>query len=145
MNTQARILVVEDDPQIAEILEWSLRPAGYSPTVVVDGLSAMRAFDHAPPDLVTIDLNVPEVSGFRLVQIFKRYAPTVPVIVVTALSFEEAEEIARAGADDFVTKPFDPAQLVHKIRYHLERRASPRPTAPSPTSPDPRRDPVGVA
>jgi DNA-binding response OmpR family regulator len=49
----------------------------------------------------------------------------VPVIVVTALSFEEAEEIARAGVDDFVTKPFDPQQLVAKIRYHLDRLRDP--------------------
>lgn len=131
MLSQPRILVVEDDPQVAEIIQYNLCAAGYSVTVVEDGVGALRVFDAARPALVTIDLNVPSVSGFRLVELFKRHAPEIPVIVVTALSFEEAEETARSGADDFVAKPFDPQQLVKKVGFHLVR---PR-TFPSPTSP----------
>lgn len=138
MLTNERILVVEDDPQVAEILQWNLFAAGYRVTVVQDGLAALRAFDEERPSLVTIDLNVPSVSGFRLVELFKRHAPEIPVFVVTALAFEEAEEIARAGAEDFVTKPFDPYQLVRKIDYHLHRDKS-APLVPPPTSPTPPR------
>lgn len=134
MLKNERILVVEDDSQVAEILQWNLFAAGYRVTVVQDGLAALRAFDEEHPALVTIDLNVPTVSGFRLVELFKRYAPSVPVLVVTALTFEEAEEIARAGADDFVSKPFDPYQLVCKIEYHLQRKNTPR-IAAAPTAP----------
>ncbi|HVC34063.1 MAG TPA: response regulator [Chloroflexota bacterium] len=146
MLKNERILVVEDDPQVAEILQWNLFAAGYQVTVVQDGLAALRSFDDERPALVTIDLNVPTVSGFRLVELFKRYAPSVPVLVVTALAFEEAEEIARAGADDFVTKPFDPYQLVRKIEYHLHHKASLQITE-APTSPPPPRitRPVEVA
>lgn len=133
-----RILVVEDDPQVAEILQWNLFAAGYQVTVVQDGLAALRAFDDERPALVTIDLNVPSVSGFRLVELFKRHAPQIPILVVTALAFEEAEEIARAGAEDFVTKPFDPYQLVRKIEYHLHRDKT-APLIPPPSSPTPPR------
>lgn len=138
MLKSERILVVEDDPQVAEILQWNLFAAGYPVTVVEDGLAALRAFDDERPALVTIDLNVPTVSGFRLVELFKRYAPDIPVLVVTALAFEEAEDITRSGADDFVTKPFDPYQLVRKIEYHLHRGDSH--PSPAPASPPRRSD-----
>jgi DNA-binding response OmpR family regulator len=133
-----RILVVEDDPEVAEIIEWNLDAAGYQTHVVQDGLSALRAFDEVQPALVTIDLNVPEVSGFRLVEVFKRYAPTTPVVVVTGLTFEEAEETAHAGADDFITKPFDPEQLVRKVNFHLQTDRAVRYAIPTPTLPPAR-------
>lgn len=114
-----RILVVEDDPQIADVIKYNLIGAGFQPIMVADGRAAMVEFDRARPSLITIDLNVPEVSGFRLVEVFKRDAPRLPVIVVTALAFEEAEDVARAGADDFLMKPFEPQSLVDKINFHL--------------------------
>jgi DNA-binding response OmpR family regulator len=116
-----RILVVEDDPQVAEIICWNLFAAGYAATLVADGLDALRTFDEEHPALVTLDLLIPTVSGFRLVELFKRERPQTPILVVTALTFEEAEEAARSGADDFITKPFDPRTLVQKIDYHLRR------------------------
>ena len=121
MLKKEQILVVEDDPQVAEILQWNLYAEGYLVKVVEDGLSALRAFDEERPALVTIDLNVPTVSGFRLVQLFKRHAPDLPVVVVTASMFEEAEDAAQAGADDFITKPFDPYQLVRRVNFLLRR------------------------
>ncbi len=138
MLNNNRILVVEDNPEVAEIIHWNLTAAGYVVSHVADGLAALRVFDEVQPALVTVDLNLPQVTGFRLVEVFKHDAPEVPVLVVTAYSFEEAEETARAGADDFVTKPFDPADLVAKVDYHVNRQKSPRfvipPTLPSPTS-----------
>jgi DNA-binding response OmpR family regulator len=125
MLKDQRILVVEDNPEVAEIIEWNLFAAGFRVTIVQDGLSALQAFDDDRPALVTIDLNVPKVSGFRLVELFKRYEPDVPVIVVTGLAYEEAEETARAGADDFITKPFDPLCLVRKIEILLDQRRLP--------------------
>jgi len=138
MLRDQRILVVEDDLQMAEIIEWNLLAAGHSVTVVNDGVTALRQFDEERPSIVTVDLNVPEVSGFRLVKLFKRFAPDVPVIVVTAASFEEAEDIARDGADDFIAKPFDPRQLIQKVDFHLDRireGRDARPTLPEPTIP----------
>jgi DNA-binding response OmpR family regulator len=132
------VLVVEDDPEMAEIIHVNLVAAGIPATSVPDGIQALRALDEVRPTLVTMDLNVPEVSGFRLLYLFKKFAPNLPVIVVTGFEFEEAEEIAHSGADDFVTKPFDPVRLVARIRDMLDRSAAKvargnshaRPTAP---------------
>jgi DNA-binding response OmpR family regulator len=122
--TSNPILIIEDDPQVAEIIECNLRAAGIRTMLVTTGLDALCALDRVHPSLVTMDLNLPEVSGFRLLRVFKKYAPHVPVIVVTAYQFQEAEETAQAGADDFITKPFDPANLVKKIQRLLDRPAA---------------------
>lgn len=144
MLRNERVLVVEDDVQIAEIIEWNLFAAGYPVTVVQDGLAALQAFDVLRPALVTIDLNVPEVSGFRLLTLFKRLAPDIPIIVVTGSTFEEVEEIAHAGADDFVTKPFDPYELVQKIIFHLGRPNQPRHQLPERSDEAHRRPTTGT-
>ncbi len=146
MPRSNHILVVEDDPHVAEIIQTNLLAAGMRTTVVPDGLEALRAFDEKSPTLVTMDLNVPEVSGFRLLRLFKKFAPQLPVIVVTASEFQEAEEIARAGADAFITKPFEPERLVYMIRDLLEH---PHPRImfrlPTTTTQHPARAGTGVA
>jgi DNA-binding response OmpR family regulator len=140
------ILVVEDDPQVAEIIQLNLRAAGLQSTVVADGVEALHALDRVCPSLVTMDLNVPEVSGFRLLRVFKKYAPNVPVVVVTAYEYQEAEETARAGADDFITKPFDPAHLVRKIQGLLNKPVRPpHPRASASQPPRPSSLDVGAA
>jgi DNA-binding response OmpR family regulator len=138
MAEKERILVVEDDPAFADLLQLHLAAAGYVVRVSVDGLAALRAFEEERPALVTLDLALPAISGFRLVQLFKRRRPEIPVLVVTALAFEEAEDTAYAGADDFLTKPFDPDQLVQKVEFHLRpsrRRPSPAVPTAGPSSP----------
>lgn len=126
--SKAKILVVEDEPDIAEALQVNLEGAGYEVLTAADGVEALRLFDREQPDLATIDLMLPSVSGFRLVELMKR--PTlpgpVPIIVITALSFEEGEDVARSGADDFITKPLDPNELVRKVEYVLSRRGRPK-------------------
>ena len=119
-----KVLVVEDEPALAEVLYSNIEGAGYDVVVAPDGLLALEAYERERPDLVTLDLRVPTISGFRLIQLLKRPngGPPVPVIVVTALSFEEGEEVARYGADDYLTKPFDPADLIARINYLLRDR-----------------------
>jgi DNA-binding response OmpR family regulator len=124
MTPRGDVLVVEDDPRISQLLTWKLREAGYPVTVAADGLAALRAFDTAPPALVTLDLTLPAVSGFRLIHLFKRDRPEIPVLVVSGLTFEEAEEVARAGADDFLTKPIDLAALLRKVEYFIHRHGA---------------------
>jgi two-component system sensor histidine kinase/response regulator len=84
----------------------------------------LQLFDSEHPDLVTLDLGLPKVSGFRLIEVFKRSTPPgpVPVIVVTAMSFEEGEYVAHAGADAFITKPLAPEDLVSRVAFTLARR-----------------------
>jgi DNA-binding response OmpR family regulator len=121
--TKGRVLVVEDEPGLAEVLALHLDGAGYETAIAHDGLSALYEMDRDLPRLVLLDLNVPVVSGFRLIQLLKQRAdaPNLPVIVITALSFQEAEEVIRAGADDFITKPFMPAEVVTRVERVLGR------------------------
>jgi two-component system phosphate regulon response regulator PhoB len=119
---RGRVLIAEDEPGLAEILAVHLLEAGYEPIIAGDGLQALYALD-AGVRVVLLDLHLPQVSGFRLIQLIKQRidSPRIPVIVITALSFQEAEEAVRAGADDFITKPFIPVEIVHRVDRLLAR------------------------
>ena len=114
-----RILVAEDGQHIAELLSLWLQKAGYHPLLATDGMAAWREFELRRPDLVTLDLNLPRISGFRLIRIFKREAPRVPVLVITGYDFQEAAEVAQFGADGFLTKPFSSEQLIAQVERAL--------------------------
>jgi DNA-binding response OmpR family regulator len=116
-----KVLVVEDDPAIADVLRLNLQARGYLVVTASDGVAALQVFEREGPDLVTLDLNVPKVSGYRLIQLFKKFGPPrqVPVIVITALDYEEAQEVIEAGADDFVSKPFEREELLQKVDFAL--------------------------
>jgi DNA-binding response OmpR family regulator len=118
--TKAKILVVEDEPQIAEAIQLNLQAAGYDVVMAYDGIDALRAFDQEAPDLATVDLMIPGISGFRLVKLLKRTGP-FPVVVVSALSPQEAEEAAKAGVDEFVTKPINFVELIRRIEFVLAK------------------------
>jgi DNA-binding response OmpR family regulator len=107
------VLVVEDEPAVAAAEAMVLEDAGLAVAVAPDGGAALAAVERARPDLVVLDLAVPVVSGFRLLELLKADPATaaVPVLVVTALDFAEAQEVAQTGADGFLTKPFDAAEL----------------------------------
>jgi DNA-binding response OmpR family regulator len=121
--TKGRVLIVEDEPGLAEILSLHFEGAGYSTTVCHSGLTALYELDRMEPCVVLLDLHLPEVSGFRLMHLLKQRAsaPNMPVVVITALSFPEAEEAVRAGADDFITKPFLPEEVVTRVERLLDR------------------------
>jgi len=118
-----QVLIVEDEPGLAEVLAVHLQASGYQPIVANDGLEALYALDRVTPRAVLLDLHLPQVSGFRLIRLLKQRPdmPQVPVIVLTALSFQEAEDAVRAGADDFVTKPFLPAEVVTRVDRLIDR------------------------
>jgi two-component system alkaline phosphatase synthesis response regulator PhoP len=119
-----RVLVVEDEEELAELIRLHLEQSGYQVDIAPDGLTALRRFDEQRPALIVLDLGVPQVSGYRLMWLFKRGGsdvaePRPKVIIVTARDFEEAREVVRLGADDFLTKPFDPQDLVRRVDYLL--------------------------
>jgi len=118
------VLIVEDEAGLAEVLHLHLEAGGYRALVAHDGLEALYLLDRELPAVVLLDLNLPQVSGFRLMELLRRgVAGNHPaVILLTALSFEEAEEAVRAGADGFVVKPFEPAQVVELVAQTLARR-----------------------
>ena len=130
----ARLLLAEDEPGLAEVLQLHLHLAGFEVDVVGDGLAALYALERRRPDALLLDLGLPRVTGFRVLQLLRRDAATatVPVLVLTALSFQEAQDVARAGAEDFLTKPVAPHTVVARTRALLERSAN-RPSG-GPTS-----------
>ncbi len=120
------VLLIEDEPGLAEILALNLRLAGYQVEIALDGLEAWRRFEAAPPDVVVLDLGLPSVSGFRLLELMRASPSSPPVIVITALDFAEAEDVAHYGVDGFMTKPFEPKALIRQVEYVLARRRSAR-------------------
>ena len=129
----AKILVIEDEPGILEIITTNLEAAGYQVIGVTNGLDGLRAFDTEHPDLVILDVLLPDISGFRLMELFRSSSrPRVPVMALTALDFAEAEELAEQGLDAFITKPFEPADLLSTIEFLLRRKGGPAAPAPGP-------------
>ncbi len=115
------VLVVEDDVTVAEVVVTYLRNAGFAPTHAADGETALRLAAEQWPDLVVLDLMLPGVDGLEVCRRLRSKGP-VPVIMLTALSSED-DRIAglELGADDYVTKPFSPRELVLRVRSVLRR------------------------
>ncbi len=115
------ILVVEDEPAVAEVVSLYLRRAGYGVRVVANGQAALREIDQQPPNLIVLDLMLPGLDGWALTRRVRERGDT-PIIMVTARS-QETDRIAglEMGADDYVTKPFSPQELVSRVRAVLRR------------------------
>lgn len=119
--SEKRILVIEDEPSIAEVVGLYLKRAGYQVQTAADGKQAMSMLEKQIPDLVVMDLMLPEIDGLSLTR-WLRDRSDVPVIMVTARR-EEIDRIAglEMGADDYVVKPFSPQELVSRVRAVLRR------------------------
>ncbi len=121
-----QIALVEDEPSIREVVSLYLKRAGYSVTAYPDGAAALDGFERQIPDLVVLDVMLPEIDGFTLLRRL-RDRSDVPIILLTSRR-EESDRIAglELGADDYVVKPFSPQELVSRIRAVLRRaRQSP--------------------
>jgi DNA-binding response OmpR family regulator len=120
----ARILVVEDEPSIREVVSLYLGRAGYTVTVVSDGQAALESLTTQPPDLVVLDLMLPRVDGLEITRWLRERGDT-PIIMLTARG-EERDRIAglEMGADDYIVKPFSPQELVSRVRAVLRRTQS---------------------
>lgn len=123
--TSKRILVVEDEPDLADLLAYNLHRAGYDAQVVHDGAAALAAVREAPPDLVVLDVMLPKLSGLEVAREIRTGPRTaqVPILMLTAKA-GEIDEIAglTAGSDDYVTKPFSVKVLLARIEALLRRR-----------------------
>jgi DNA-binding response OmpR family regulator len=111
IETRPRVLVVEDEDGLREILEVNFSSAGFEVFSAADGVDGWQQFDFHRPDLLVLDLNLPKVSGFRLLELI-RSESDVPVLILTAYDFAEAEEVARYRPNAFLKKPFDAGELV---------------------------------
>ena len=120
----ARILVVDDEPAVTDLLAYNLRKAGYEILLAADGREALRLADQSSPDLILLDLMIPEVDGLDVCRELRKTS-AVPIIMLTA----RGEEIDRVvglelGADDYVCKPFSVRELLARIKAVLRRAQS---------------------
>jgi two-component system phosphate regulon response regulator PhoB len=125
-----KILVVDDEPDALELIQYNLKAAGYDVATAADGEEALKKARAANPALVILDVMLPEVDGLEVCKRLRREPATaaVPIIMLTA----KAGEIDRVlglelGADDYVTKPFSPRELVLRVKALLRRRAATEP------------------
>jgi len=122
----ARVLVIEDEPDILEMLSYNLRQAGFEVEAATEGEEGLRQAEKTSPDLVVLDLMLPGMDGLELCRLLKQHETLrrVPVLMLTA----KAEEVDRIvglelGVDDYVAKPFSPRELVLRIKAILRRGA----------------------
>ena len=120
------VLVVDDEPEIVRLVRDYLERAGFAVAVAADGPSALRAARSARPDIVVLDLGLPGMDGLDVARELRRDGE-VPIIMLTART-EEADRVAglELGADDYVSKPFSPRELVARVRAVLRRTDSAR-------------------
>jgi two-component system phosphate regulon response regulator PhoB len=126
MKHLARILVVEDEPAIAELIAVNLRHAGFVPVMAEDSVAAQRAIDETLPDAILLDWMLPGQSGLQMARQWRKDArtKTIPILMLTART-DEADRVAGldAGADDYISKPFSTQEMLARIRAVLRRRA----------------------
>jgi DNA-binding response OmpR family regulator len=125
-----RILVVEDDLDLVELLKFNLAKAGFSVTAATDGSAALKQARGLLPDLILLDLMLPDLDGFAVCEILRRDVSTarIPIIMLTAMSSQLARLAGiEAGADDYICKPFNSKNLLERIGAVLNRVSEPLP------------------
>ncbi len=127
MSPKKHILVVDDEPNIREVVELYLRREGFEVEVAGDGAAALAAVERKIPDLIVLDLMLPVLGGLQVTRVLRQGEQSIPIIMLTAKG-EEADRIAglELGADDYLAKPFSPKELVARVKAVL-RRASANP------------------
>lgn len=131
MPTADRVLVVDDEPMVREVLARYLTRDGFEVETAADGEAALAAFQATEPDIVLLDLMLPRIDGFEVFRRIREARASSPVIMLTARG-EVTDRIVglEVGADDYVAKPFSPKEVVARVRAVLRRVAS------SPATPD---------
>jgi len=121
-NTDATILVVDDEESVAEMVSSALRFAGYRVRVADDGIAALRAVKAETPDLLVLDINMPEMDGFEVCRRLRRDGVQIPIIFLTARDdIDDKRTGFRHGGDDYLTKPFSLEELGLRIEALLRR------------------------
>ena len=131
-----RILLVEDDAEIVELLRFNLKKAGFAVGTASEGVEGLKKARSLLPDLILLDLMLPELDGFAVCEILRRDAGTasIPIIILTAMSSQLARVAGLScGANDYFTKPFSTKALLSRIEEILNRR----PTNQSNSAPHP--------
>jgi DNA-binding response OmpR family regulator len=131
MGASARVLVVDDDPIVRDVVGRYLSREGYAVAVAADGRAAMDEFDRGRPDLIVLDLMLPALDGFEVFRRVRSRGRRTPVIMLTARGAETDRVVGLdSGADDYVAKPFSPRELVARVRAVLRRGTDAEEDAP---------------
>jgi two-component system KDP operon response regulator KdpE len=123
MQHKPHILVVDDDPRLLRLARVNLERAGFAVSTAAGGAAALDEMSATPPDAVVLDVTMPGIDGFTLTQQIREIS-NVPIIILTAIS-EQSRKVhgLEIGADDYMTKPFDPDELVARLRALIRRSA----------------------
>jgi CheY-like chemotaxis protein len=119
---QATVLTVEDSDNIRRLVAYNLKRAGYEVLEAADGKQAVKVLQKIVPDLIILDIRMPEMDGFQLLELMRRYpkAAAIPVIMMTALSQpQNVDRALKLGVIDYLVKPLDPKQLIAKVKEAL--------------------------
>ena len=131
VNTPIRILVVDEDPNVSDVVRRYLAREGYEVESVADGTVALERALASPPDLLVLDLMIPGIDGLEVCRRLRALAP-VPVIMLTAKGDETDRIIGlELGADDYIAKPFSPRELTARVKAVLRRARGPLAAAPT--------------
>jgi len=120
-----KIFIVEDDLPTVELLKFALQSEGFDVAVVHDGITALRSVEKEKPDLILLDVMIPGVDGFEVCQLLKHNIKfmKIPIIMVTAKVRKEDRMLGfEKGADDYISKPFDPIELVSRVKKLLSEK-----------------------
>jgi DNA-binding response OmpR family regulator len=117
-----KILIIEDDKIIINILEFLLKKEGFETHIAKDGIEGIEKIETIQPDLIISDIMMPYKSGLEITLFSKSNYPKIPIIMISALGKEDQTviEVFNLGVDEFVAKPFDPNELVKKVKHLLQ-------------------------
>jgi len=125
MPFAAKILAVDDEPEMTELMEFHLVRAGYKVTTAANGWEAIDAVRRDRPDIILLDLMLPDLDGFGVCEILRRDAltATIPIIIISAWASPDSRNLGlELGALDYITKPFSPHELVERVNQLAQAR-----------------------
>ena len=126
MPSPAKILAVDDEPELTDLMQYNLVRAGYEVTTAANGWEALDCIKRCRPDLILLDLMLPDLDGFGVCEILRRdpLSATIPIIIVSAWASTDSRNLGLdLGALDYLTKPFSPKELVSRVNQLLHARA----------------------
>lgn len=127
MPHRAKILAVDDEPELTDLMQYHLIRAGHDVTVAANGWEAIHSVREQRPDIILLDLMLPDLDGFGVCEILRRdpRTATIPIVIVSAWSSPDSRNLGlELGALDYLTKPFSPQELVERVNRLVHARAS---------------------
>lgn len=132
LMNEAKILVVDDEPTLSEVISYNLKQAGYVTVTAADADDALRLFKQEKPDLILLDVMLPQGSGFDVCRMIRQQGSNVPIIMLTARIAESDRVLGfELGADDYILKPFATRELIARVKALLRRAKSSSDDGPS--------------